>query len=312
MKRGKITVIGSINMDLVVKVDVHPKAGELVTGKGLEYIPGGKGANQSIAAALSADAEVALIGCVGEDAHGTALLENLRAKHVNIDKVVVDAKAPTGLAQISVDRHGQNMIIYNSGANFRLLPEHIEMEERKIAESDMVITQLEIPLATVERIAQICNKHGVPLLLNPCPAMMLSDELLRRVSFLVPNEFEGAALCGINPPENIEDAIRITELLETKTPGSVLMTIGASGVLIVTEHGIKHMPAYKVDAVDATAAGDTFIGAFAGRYVNGASLEEAAQFATAAAAITVSRLGAQVSIPTRVEVEQFLREHPQH
>lgn len=300
----KLLVIGSLNMDLVAYTDRLPKHGETVLGSDFHTFPGGKGANQAVAAArLGAD--VTMLGKVGRDDFGDSLVQNLGANGVDTSRVLRDPAAPTGTAAITVESSGQNTIVVVPGSNFQLAPEDILAHRDLIGESDILLMQLEVPLATVQKAAEIARSVGVRVILNPAPARELPEELLTLVDVLVPNETEAAMLSGImvQTPEDLRAAAGV---LQRKGVEQVLITLGAEGALLVDSAQERQIKAYPVKAVDATAAGDAFIGAYAAALAQGLPPGDALRWSAAAGALAVTRKGAQSSLPSRKELEQFL------
>lgn len=292
MRKPKITVIGSINMDLVTITKRMPLQGETVVGETFRLIPGGKGANQAVAAArLGAD--VHLIGAVGADAFGTELLQHLAKEGIIVDGVKPVTDTETGIATIIISE-GDNRIIVVSGANHALCPDDLERWEEKIATSDVCLLQLEIPLPVVERAVSIAKHHGVRVILNPAPAQPLPDTLLDQVDFLTPNEHERDVVLAGRPLE--------------KWAHKWIVTEGKRGVSFQRNGERLLIPGFHVPVVDTTGAGDTFNGALAVALSKGMELEEACRYANAAAALSVTKLGAQTGMPTERELESFLAE----
>lgn len=292
MRKPKITVIGSINMDLVTITKRMPLQGETVVGETFRLIPGGKGANQAVAAArLGAD--VHLIGAVGADAFGTELLQHLQKEGIIVDGVKPVTDTETGIATIIISE-GDNRIIVVSGANHALCPDDLERWEEKIATSDVCLLQLEIPLPVVERAVSIAKHHGVRVILNPAPAQPLPDTLLDQVDFLTPNEHERDVVLAGRPLE--------------KWAHKWIVTEGKRGVSFQRNGERLLIPGFHVPVVDTTGAGDTFNGALAVALSKGMELEEACRYANAAAALSVTKLGAQTGMPTERELESFLAE----
>ena len=299
---GTIVVVGSLNLDLVVQVERLPSSGETVHGDSIERIPGGKGANQAIAAARLG-APVAMIGRVGTDAAGETLRSALRESGIDDHAVLTSAGATTGTALIHTDRTGQNSITVIAGANALLTPADLDVHVNLIASASMVLAQLETPMETVERLGELCHANGVPLMLDPAPAQPLSESLVRAVTWLTPTESEAAALCGATPMDDDETLVR----LRGSGARNVVLKQGQRGVLIATESGkLFRSAAFAVEAVDTTAAGDCFNAAFAVALHRGQSAEEAARFANASAALSTTRHGAQPSLPTLSDVEALL------
>jgi ribokinase len=299
-----IVVVGSANTDLVVRVPKLPCPGETVTGGDFEIVAGGKGANQAVAAAR-AGAHVAFIAHIGRDEFGDAAVKGLRRERIDARYVVRDKDTPSGVALIMVDGRGENLIGVARGSNDQLRPEHIDAARSAIGRARCVVVQLEVPLATVRRAIELAVRNGVPVLLNPAPARRVPRRVLRQVTFLTPNEHELATLTGLptrKKPE-IETAARKLCLLGVN---HVLVTCGVRGVHWGGADGFGWYPAPKVKAIDAVGAGDCFSGAFAARFGEGKSLSEAIRFAVAAASISVTRPGAQPSMPYRREILQAL------
>ena len=298
---GRILVVGSINMDLVVRSPRLPLPGETILGSGFSTFPGGKGSNQAVAAARLG-APVAMIGCVGQDAFGDAMLETLQADQVDVSGIRRDAQAATGVALITVDDRAENTIVVASGANMRVTPQDVEAHEALFAGASVLVLQLEIPLAASRKAIDLAQRHGLKVLLNPAPAQSLTPEFLSGVDTLLPNEGELLRLSGA---ETMEAALR---QVRAGGVGSLLVTLGEKGALLVDGDGEQRIPAFPVSAVDTTAAGDAFVGAFAVSLAGGLAPAQAARWACAAAAIAVTRPGAQPSLPRRPEVESFLKE----
>jgi ribokinase len=299
-----ITVVGSLNMDLVVEAERMPAAGETLRGRRFTLVPGGKGANQALAAARLG-AKVALVGCVGDDPFADRLLSNLDALGVDLGGVRRVDGISTGVAAILVDKSGENRIIVIPGANGCVTPEDITRVEDQIASGHLLVLQLEVPMEAVKTAVQLATKHGTPVLLNPAPVMPLSDELLRQVTYLVLNESEARLLTGIDPVDEAR-CRQAAQALRARGVKVVVLTLGSRGATLQSEHETIHVPALKVDVVDTTAAGDAFVGAFAVALIEGRQMREVTRFACAAGTLAVTRLGAQSSIPTRAEVETML------
>ncbi len=307
---GKIAVVGSINMDVVNRVERHPLPGETVSGLETAYIPGGKGANQAVAAAR-AGAQVLMIGAVGRDPFGGPLVEALGKAGVDTARVL-EKKGTSGMAFITVDAHGENNIILSSGANGKLSVEDMEAGLIDAAAGDGgvglggVLLQNEIPWETTSAAVRRARTLGATVYLNPAPARKVEDEVLALVDVLVVNETEAAAISGIKV-DSREHAEAAADWLLGRGVREVIVTLGAAGVVYASKEGERvSVPAFRVEAVDTTAAGDTFIGAYAADRDRGASVQEALQWANAAAAIAVTRPGAQSSIPSADEVDRWL------
>ncbi|AOY00219.1 ribokinase [Jeongeupia sp. USM3] len=291
----KVLVVGSINMDLVVGTTRFPRLGETLFGERFATHPGGKGANQAVAAARLG-AQVTMVGRVGDDAFGQQMLATLTTEGIDTRWIGVSDSAATGIAAITVC-DGDNAILVVPGANGELSPEHIAASEQAFAGTDVVLAQLEVPMATVEAAAALAHKHGKPFILNPAPAARLPIELVGKVALFTPNEYELAvALDG--KPEN-------WKALLAMLPGKVVMTKGRDGAYFTDAGGaLQHQTSFPVEAVDSTGAGDTFNGAIAAFWDLG--LAAASRYACAAGALSVTRAGAQGGMPTRVEVDTFL------
>jgi ribokinase len=302
----RIVVVGSLNMDLVVQTPRIPKPGETILGAGdLQMIPGGKGANQAYGSALLG-AEVAMVGRVGEDTFGETLIQNLDKVEVDTSFIIQDTDAPTGIALIVVEGSGQNSIVVSSGANGRLSPEDVSQREDVIQSADVLLLQLEIPLEAVLRAADLAKLHGVTTVLNPAPAQPLEPELLRLIDYLIPNETEFALLSGheIHSNDKIKEAAAVLHQSGLKI---IIMTMGNRGALLLTEDSFTHSPAFTVDPIDTTAAGDAFVASFVVAMAEGKSLQEAIRYGNAAGALACTKFGAQPSLPNRSELKDMLR-----
>ena len=304
-----ILIVGSINMDLVARCPHIPTPGETILGSDFTQSPGGKGANGATAAArlLSArmGGRVAMLGAVGRDDHGAVLVRNLGARGVDAERVRRLDGVPTGVALIAVADDGENSIVVVPGANGRLRPEHVEASLPALFPT-VVLMQMEIPPETVERAAALGRQTGAHVLLDPAPApATLPEELLRHVDVLLPNEGELAMLAGM-PVESVEEATHAAVMLRGRGVGTVVVKRGDQGALVVDERGARAVPTLRVDVVDTTGAGDCFDGALAVALAEGRSIDEAVRFATHAAALACTRLGAQSAQPERAEVEATL------
>jgi len=297
----RIAVLGSANMDLVVEVPAAPERGETVTGTAFHANPGGKGANQALAA-RRAGGEVAFLGALGDDDHGARIRTLLAGEGIDIGGVeTVDV--PTGVASIVVDAAGENSIVVVPGANGTLTA-LTDTHRARIAESDVLLLQLEVPLGIVVEAAAFARSSGIPALLTPAPARELPDELYRDLDLLVPNQHEAAALAGTDDLDTAVDVLRARGC-------DVLMTRGSSGARFAGTGGIVDVPAFAVDAIDTTAAGDTFVGAYAVSRASGSDVRPAVRFASAAAALAVTARGASTAIPHRDRIDRFLLDHPE-
>ena len=304
---ARIAVVGSLNMDLVVRVPRMPVPGETLIGHDFHVIPGGKGANQAVAAARLG-AQVTMIGRVGDDDFGRAQQRNLAQEGIGVTHVSVDAEEATGIALITLDAAGQNSIILAPGANMRLTVAHVEAAAQAIADAEILICQLECPLEAVTRAIELARAEGVRVILNPAPARSLDTDLLHLVDYLIPNESETTLLTGIQVSD-LPSAEKAAANLRERGVSTVILTLGEQGALLANARGMIHVPGYSVEVVDTTAAGDAFVGGFAVALAEGQLLQEAVRFANAAGALAVTRLGAQPSLPTRREIELFLARH---
>jgi ribokinase len=295
-----IVVVGSLNMDLVVHSPHHPLAGETIIGTDFRTFPGGKGANQAVAAARLGG-KVRMIGRVGSDEFGNTLISTIKAAGVDTNYIQQDGDAATGVALITVDHTGQNTIVVAPGANGRLSAEDISTAEDAFINADSLVMQLEIPLSVVKRSMELASLHGLQVILNPAPAQKLEPDFLSRVDYLIPNQNELTMLTGLD-----SIPLAINQLM-TWGIKNVIVTLGGDGVLF-TENGKQvHIPAHDVPVIDTTAAGDAFVGAFAVATVEGLPLRQAVAWGNAAGALAVMTAGAQPSLPTREIFTQFLK-----
>ncbi len=293
--------MGSLNMDLVLRVDRLPRPGETVFGRAYVTYPGGKGANQAVAVARLGG-RVEMVGRVGEDAFGESLRASLAQEGVGV-RWVGKVPGPSGVAFILVDSSGQNQIAVAPGANAGLRPE--DLPEEAFEGVRLLLLQLEIPLETVERAAALARARGIAVLLNAAPALSLPEGLWQDTDLLLVNETEAAALLGISPPSHPEEALAAARALAGRGPG-VVLTLGSMGAVWSWGGREGYQPAFPVQAVDTTAAGDAFAGALALALAEGRGFEEAMRFASAAGALAATRPGAQPSLPYRPEVEGLL------
>ncbi|MDR5738384.1 MULTISPECIES: ribokinase [unclassified Caballeronia] len=301
--RGRVTVVGSLNMDLVARAPRLPLPGETLAGHAYAQAPGGKGGNQAVAAARLG-AQVAMIGCVGNDTNGATLKGRLEAEGIDCTALATSEHAPTGVALIIVDDASQNAIVIVAGSNAEVTPERIVAQEDMLARADVIVCQLETPAETVRAALAAGRRLGRTTILNPAPAASaLPADWFALIDYLIPNELEAGTLTGaaIATPD---DARRAAHALKGKGARNVIVTLGAQGVyaLLEGDGDGRHLPSPKVDAVDTTAAGDTFIGGFAAELARGSAVADAIAFGQRAAALAVTREGAQPSIPHRNEV----------
>lgn len=304
MVRNGVLVVGSANMDMVVMTRQFPQPGETVFGGKFGMFPGGKGANQAVACA-KLGGKVYFIGKMGKDIFRERLAGSMKRDGVRLDHLSVDPTEPTGIALITVDELGQNEIVVVSGSNMRLVPSDLERERATFGMVRVILLQLEIPLRTVTKAAEIARRRGVTIILNPAPAQKLPKSLLTMVDYLTPNETELQHLSGL-PVTSVRSASAAARPLLDIGVRNVLVTLGPKGCLLVNERGPKLFPAQKVKAVDTTAAGDAFNGALAYAISTGYSLEEAIIFANTVAAFSVTKVGAQSSMPMMDEIRPFL------
>lgn len=298
---GKVVVVGSSNTDMVFGTQRMPLPGETVMGESFDQLPGGKGANQAVAAAR-AGAEVHFIAKVGRDDLGQTAIENYQQDDIHTDFISQTDKAASGVAMIMVDHNsGENAIVVAPGANALLSPEDIKAAEALIASADVLLVQLETPLVTVRRALEIARKSGVITILNPAPAQGLSDDVLNLVDYLTPNETETKLLCGISPKDQASTQHAAQAL--TRFVKNVIITLGSAGSFLRDADGhTAQIPTQKVQAVDTTAAGDVFNGYLAAALADGQELEAAIQVANRAATLSVTKKGAQPSIPWRKDL----------
>lgn len=298
-----ITVVGSLNMDLVVYADKIPRPGETVLGRNFRQIPGGKGANQaSSAAKLGAD--VRMIGCVGTDAFGVQLKDSLSRDGVNVEHVMVKPEVSTGVAVILVENSGDNSITVASGANYSITEDDITSARGVITDSDVILLQLEIPLDIVRAAVTAAKSAGRTVILNPAPAAELDEEILRNTDILTPNETELEFLSG-HRTDTLENLKAAGSVMLEKGVKELVITLGSRGALHMNRKAATHYSAYQVNAVDTTAAGDSFNAALAVFLSEGKTMEEAIGFAMKVGAMTVTKEGAQPSLPLLKEVNNF-------
>ncbi|MGM0487661.1 MAG: ribokinase [Planctomycetota bacterium] len=301
---GKIVVVGSSNTDMILQMDHIPRPGETVLGGQFSMAPGGKGANQAVAAAR-AGGSVTFLARVGDDMFGQQALEGFRQDGIDVQQVIQDAETPSGVALIFVAPDGENSIGVASGANGRLSPADIERASCLIAEADVLVMQLETPLETIDVAARIGSRHGATVILDPAPAQPLGDDLLQHLSMLTPNESEAELLTGVavSDESRAADAARV---LHARGVGTVIVTLGVRGAYVSSQPFTGLVPAFQVSPVDTTAAGDVFNGALAVALAQQQPLRQAVRFASAAAACSVTALGAQPSAPSKPDIERLL------
>ena len=304
-----VVVVGSINLDLVSSAPKIPLKGETLIGTTFASFPGGKGANQAVAGARLG-AHVSMIGKLGDDAFGAQLRANLESAGVNTAAVETDSTT-SGIAQIITAENGENVIVVVPGANGNVSPQYVQKHLAIIRDAGIVLTQLETPLETVEYLASITRREGIPLVLDPAPARPLPGSLLAQVDWLTPNESETSSLLGLKSQELAQEELEAAaETLLQRGSRNVLLKLGQRGCFLALADGRRILlPAYAVRAIDSTAAGDAFNGAFASALLDGHDPVRSASWASAVAAISVTRRGAQPSMPTNAEVQAFLKEH---
>lgn len=305
MGTAKLVVLGSINADHILNVKQFPQPGETVRGDKYQVAFGGKGANQAVAAGRSG-ADITFIACVGDDAIGASIKKQLSLDNIKTECIDAIKNETTGVALIYVNEQGENIIGINAGANAQLTQERLTHYQQKIVEADALLMQLESPIETVQMAAEIAKKNNTKVILNPAPAQSLPDSLLSLVDIITPNETEAEHLTGITVNDD-NGAQAAAQALHQKGISKVMITLGARGVWY-SEKGSqgKIIAGFRVKAVDTIAAGDTFNGAYVTALLEGKSNEDAIVFAHAAAAIAVTRPGAQPSVPWRKEIDQFL------
>jgi len=304
MASKSIVVIGSSNIDLVAKSHKIPVVGETLTGTDFFMTPGGKGANQAVAAA-KLGANVIFVARLGKDVFAEKSLENFKSVGINPKHIAQLEGVPSGVAIIAIDDNGKNIIIVVPGANGKVLAADVDKAADDIASAGVVVCQLEIPIETVEKAAETAVKNKVPFILDPAPARSLSDKLLSMVDVIKPNETEAQTITGIKVVD-VESASKAADWLLAKGVKNVIITLGDKGALIANKNGKETIERINVKAIDSTAAGDAFTGALAYGLAKGDTLKDAAIFANAVAAISVTRFGAQASMPTKQEVDKFI------
>ncbi len=300
INRKRIVVVGSSNTDMVIKADRLPVPGETVIGKHFMMNPGGKGANQAVAAARMGG-DVSFITKTGNDLFGRQSIELYNSENIKTEYVYSDSENPSGVALISVDAHGENCILVAPGANSFLTTKDIEKAKDEILDADILLMQLEIPMETVSYAANIASTNGTQVVLNPAPAQTLSEELLKNITIITPNKGEAEILSGVRVSD-WESAKKAANLISDKGVNTVVITLGALGALIKDGEVFHEIEAELVEAVDTTAAGDTFSGTLCVGLAEGKNIIDAVKMACKASAITVTRMGAQAAIPHRNEL----------
>lgn len=299
----KILVIGSSNTDLIAKVDHFPVAGETIEGKFFLQTMGGKGANQALAAHRSGG-NVSFVTCLGSDTNGQNTMDYYQSEGLDVSSAFVVNDVATGTAMILVNDEGENFIVITPGANNKLSASYIASLEKKIAEAYIVVLQMEIPIETIRKVCELAVKHNTKVLMNVAPARELDDDLISMVDFLVVNETEIEKVSGHSIAKEGEE--KIMNSLLAKGAKTVILTVGKNGCYVKNQTINERIPAFQVEVIDTTAAGDTFCGALVAQLSMGSELNEAIKYATAASAICVTRMGAQPAIPKEEEVRNFL------
>jgi ribokinase len=305
MGNASIVVVGSSNTDMIIRLGRIPRPGETILGGEFLTAAGGKGANQAVGAAR-AGGKVALVARLGKDIFGDQAIAGLRRDGIDVGCVWRDVAAPSGVALIFVGEGGENSIAVASGANAKLSGADIKKAGKTIRAADILLVQLETPLAAVQAAIKLAAKAGVRVILNPAPARALPDSLLKLVSIITPNETEAELLTGIKVRDEAA-ATKASRVLRERGAEAVILTLGARGAFLADDNGQQLIPGFRVKALDTTAAGDVFNGALAVAVSQGKALAAAIRFANAAAALSVTRIGAQPSAPTRSEIERFLK-----
>ena len=298
-----VVVVGSINMDLVARTDHVPAPGETVLGQDFQTIPGGKGANQAVAVARLG-ATCTMVGRVGDDTFGKRLVEGLAADGVETGHIVTTPQTPSGVALIVVAASGENAICVASGANFAVTPADIAAAEEAIADADVCLLQLELPVKTVVHAIRVCHRHGVEAILDPAPALADPPDDLFGADVISPNETEAALLLGRSEPSG--EPHEIAQALAARGAREVVLKLGAQGAGVLTEGKFELVPGHKVDVVDTTAAGDAFTAGLAVARATGRPFRQAVRYANAAGALACTRFGAQPSMPAAAEVEAMV------
>ncbi len=302
--KQKIVVVGSSNTDMVIKADHLPASGETILGGTFFMNPGGKGANQAVAAARLGG-NITFICKTGNDIFGRQSIQLFEEEGINTSYLVADPKHPSGVALIAVDKNAENCIVVAPGANATLSPSDLYKAKEIIEQSSMVLMQLEIPLDTVAYVSATACAKGIKVVLNPAPACDLPDHLLRNISIITPNKTEAEMFTGIKV-HNIDSAQKAAQIIKERGVETVIITLGSKGAVVLHENSFTHVSACTVAAIDTTAAGDVFNGALVVALSEGKNILDATAFACKASAISVTRLGAQSSAPFKNEVDAFI------
>jgi len=306
-KAPTILVIGSFMMDMVVRTPHAPREGETVIGTSFERFPGGKGANQAVASARLGG-NVIMAGKVGMDDYGDEFINILNKENINTQFILQDSKYVTGIGSIILEENGRNRIIVVPGANLQYSTKNVEDIKIVIQKADIILTQLEMDLMITKKVINLAHEYNIPIILNPAPARELSDTLLKKVSYITPNESEAQFLTGIKV-KNLDSAKKASNLLLKKGCKNVILTLGEQGVLITNHFGYSFIQGYRVKTIDTVAAGDAFNGAFAVKIASETKLIKASEYANAVGALTVTKKGAIPSLPSVEDVKVFLSQN---
>ena len=306
-KAPTILVIGSFMMDMVVRTPHAPREGETVIGTSFERFPGGKGANQAVASARLGG-NVIMAGKVGMDDYGDEFINILNKENINTQFILQDSKYVTGIGSIILEENGRNRIIVVPGANLQYSTKNVEDIKIVIQKADIILTQLEMDLMITKKVINLAHEYNIPIILNPAPARELSDTLLKKVSYITPNESEAQFLTGIKV-KNLDSAKKASNLLLKKGCKNVILTLGEQGVLITNHFGYSFIQGYRVKTIDTVAAGDAFNGALAVQIASGTKLIKASEYANAVGALTVTKKGAIPSLPSVEDVKVFLSQN---
>tara|TARA_Y100000780_G_scaffold232136_1_gene261104 strand:+ start:1993 stop:2910 length:918 start_codon:yes stop_codon:yes gene_type:complete len=302
---GQVTVVGSFMYDLVATVPRRPKTGETLVGNTFGMFLGGKGANQAIAASR-AGSKVTMVGRLGNDFFGKQFLEKFSREGINTDFVTQDDENGTGVAMPLIDASGDNSIVIIPQANMALTVENINQAQSTIADADVLVMQCEVPMDANQRAAEIAKQNDTLVILNPAPAQLIPDQILKLVDIIIPNEIETETLTGL-PTKTENEVLVAGRNLLSKGVETVILTLGDRGSLLLNEDGEKLIPAFDVSVVDTTAAGDSFCGVLAASLANGISINLSVEIANAAGALAVTKLGAEPSLPQRDAIDELLQ-----
>lgn len=299
----KVLVVGSINMDFIIKLEEIPKVGETLLGESLEQVPGGKGANQAIALSRLGT-ETYFLGKIGRDNLGESLIENMKISEIKVDNIEKIDGISTGMAMINVDKDGNNNIVVVPGANAEVNKEYLKNNEKLFKDVDAALFQFELPIDTVNYGLEISKKYNKTTIVNPAPAMDMSDEMLKNIDILIPNEHELARIAKMKI-ETEKDLIVASRKIISKGVKDIIVTLGSKGVMYVNKDSKKSFAPYKVNVVDTVGAGDSFIGGFVSEFLKSKDIDKAIDLGQKAAALTIQKVGAQTSIPTSDEIYDY-------